>query len=322
MQTELTTTASAELTTAANTIAALDQTVRANLQNTRAVNTRKAQASDLRAFAAFAAELGLDPEAPTTLARYLAHLDTKGAASATILRHAATIRTCIPNTAHPAITAQLDGIRRGRVATGGNRQNQAAAITPSDLAAILRALPPTLAGLRNRALLLLGFAGAFREAELVALTTADITPDPRGVLVTVQHSKTDQGGEGRVVAVPFGAEGACPVAALRAWLTAAAITSGPILRSVNRHGQVGSALTSHAVDGIIQAAAKAAGLTTRFTGHSLRAGLVTAAFNAGVQEADIMRLTGHKSVVTLRRYRRTVDAWQGNAAAPVLAAIR
>jgi hypothetical protein len=71
-----------------------------------------------------------------------------------------------------------------------------------------------------------------------------------------------------------------------------------------------------------QAAAKAAGLTTRFTGHSLRAGLVTAAFNAGVQEADIMRLTGHKSVVTLRRYRRTVDAWQGNAAAPVLAAIR
>jgi integrase len=321
MQTDLATTAS-ELTTAAATIAALDQTVVLNLHHTRATNTRKAQASDLRGFATFAASLGLDPEAPTTLARYLAHLDTKGSATATIMRHAASIRACIPNTAHPAITAQLDGIRRGRVASGGNRQNQAPAIAPSELAAILRALPPTLAGLRNRALLLLGFAGAFREAELVAFTVADITPDPRGLLVTVQHSKTDQGGEGRVVAIPYGAEGACPVAALRAWLTAAAITAGPLLRSVNRHGQVGAALTSHAVDGIIQAAAKAAGLTTRFTGHSLRAGLVTAAFNAGVQEADIMRLTGHKSVATLRRYRRTVDAWQGNAAAPVLAAIR
>jgi integrase len=321
MQTELATSASAELTTAAQ-LATLDQTVVANLHNTRAPNTRKAQASDLRGFTAFAIALGLDPEEPTTLARYLAHLDTKGAASATIARHAASIRTCIPTTAHPAITAQLDGIRRGRAPRGGNRQRVAPAITPTELGAMLRALPPTLAGLRTRALLLLGFAGAFRESELVAITIADLTWGPQGVLVAVNHSKTDQGGEGRVVAVPFAVDGACPVAAIRNWVAAAGLSSGPLLRSVNRHGQIGTALTSNAVDGIMQATSQAANLTRRLTGHSLRAGLVTTALAKGVPMADIMRQTGHKSVASLLRYRRELDAWQGNAAAAALADIR
>jgi integrase len=94
-----------------------------------------------------------------------------------------------------------------------------------------------------------------------------------------------------------------------------------VLRSVSRHGTVGAALSTRAVDGILQAAADAAGIQQHLTGHSLRSGFVTAAYNAGVPEADIMRQTGHRSVASLRRYRRTLDAWQSNAAAPVLQAI-
>lgn len=304
-------------------IATLDGAVRDSLLHTRAAATRKAQASDLRRFAAFAASLGLDATDATTAARYLAHLDAQGAATATIRRHASSLQTCIPSTAHPAVTALLDGITRARAAQGTAPQRQAAALAPATLAAMLRALPATLAGLRTRALLLLGFASACRESELVALSVADLAFDAqRGLLVTIRHGKTDQTGSGRLVAIPYGTAGACPVAAVRAWLQAACITSGPVLRSVSRHGTVGAALSTRAVDGIIQAAADAAGIQQHLTGHSLRSGLVTAAFDAGVPEADIMRQTGHRSVATLRRYRRTLDAWQGNAAAPVLQAIR
>jgi site-specific recombinase XerD len=304
-------------------IATLDSQVRESLLHTRSANTRKAQASDLRRFTAFASSLGLDAADATTAARYLAHLDAQGAATATIRRHASSLQTCIPSTAHPAVTALLDGITRARAAQGAAPQRQAAALAPADLAAMLRALPATLAGLRNRALLLLGFTIGCREAELVALSVADLAFDAqRGLLVNIRQSKTDQHGHGRLAVVPYGLPSACPVAAVRAWLQAASITSGPVLRSVSRHGTVGGTLSTRAIDGIIQAAAAAAGIQQHLTGHSLRAGLVTAAFDAGVPEADIMRQTGHRSVATLRRYRRTLDAWQSNAAAPVLQAIR
>lgn len=303
-------------------IATLDGAVRDSLLHTRAVATRTAQASDLRRFAAFAASLGLDATDATTLARYLAHLDAQGAATATIQRHASSLQTCIPSTAHPAVTALLDGITRARASQSQHKQQQAAALELAQLATMLRSLPATLAGLRTRALLLLGFTLGCRESELVALEVADLAVDPqRGLLVTIRHSKTDQHGHGRHAVVPYGRPGACPVAAVRAWLQAAGITTGPVLRSVSRHGTVGDSLATRAVDSIIQAAADAAGIQQHLTGHSLRAGLITAAYNLGVPEADIMRQTGHRSAATLRRYRRTLDAWQNNAAAPVLQAI-
>lgn len=303
-------------------LAVLDDQVRLNLSKTRAENTHRARASDLRAYRAFVVRLGLSETDPITVARYLAQLDTEGAATATIMRRASSIRTCLPETDHPAVTAQLDGIRRGRAAEGKNRQHQAPAIGPVELSHMVHALPSSLVGLRTRVLLLLGFAGGFREAELVSIQADDLTPDVRGLVVTLRQTKTDQLGEGRVVAIPFGAQGLCPVAAAKAWLIATGIVDGPLLRSVDRHGRVGASLTSNAVDGIVQRAAAAAGLQQRFTGHSLRSGLVTAAFDAGVPEADIMRQTGHRSVATLRRYRRVSDAWQGNAAAVIFDKMR
>jgi integrase len=310
MQTSLTP-ASASSTALAH----LDAQVRAHLAASRAPNTRKAEACDLRSYAAFCESHQLCETEPTTLARYLALLDTSGAAPATIRRRASTIRRALPQTVHPAVKEQIAGLSR-LAARGGRPQKLAPALMPEALALMLEALPLTLAGLRDRALLLLGWAGALREEELVRLCWENLATQPDGLLVTLPFSKTDQTGQTRAVCVHY-QQGACPVAAVRAWQRAAGLSSGPVLRSVSRHGAVGACLSVSAVDAIVQRAADAAGLPTRYTGHSLRAGWITTAFQQGASEPDIMRHTGHKSVLSLRRYRRDADAWQSSVAAPL-----
>jgi integrase len=120
----------------------------------------------------------------------------------------------------------------------------------------------------------MGFAGAFRRSELVALEVADLELKPEGLLAILRRSKTDQGGEGRPVAIPYGSHlETCPVRAIQDWLSAAAITEGPIFRPIRKGGSVlGSRLTGHAVADIVKKYATAAGLQPDvFSGHSLRA---------------------------------------------------
>ena len=181
-------------------------------------------------------------------------------------------------------------------------------------------LPDNLLGLRDRALLLIGFAGAFRRSELVSLDVEDVEECAEGLRVTLRRSKTDQEGAGEVKGIPYGRKlETCPVRALRAWLEAAGITAGPIFRSVNRHGQVQPGrLSDKAVALVVKRAAEAAGFdATRYAGHSLRTGLTTSAAAAGVQERDIMRQTGHRSVNMVRRYIREGELFRSNAAAQV-----
>ena len=141
-----------------------------------------------------------------------------------------------------------------------------------------------------------------------------------GFLVTLRRSKTDQEGEGRTVGIPYGSHPqTCPVRAVQAWLKVAEIQAGPIFRSVDQHGRIATErLSDRSVARIIQDAAKRAGLhPEQFAGHSLRAGLATAAAAAGVSEHDIARTTGHRSVAVLRRYVRTATVFERNAAASV-----
>src|SRR5690606_20779575 len=184
----------------------------------------------------------------------------------------------------------LKGIRR----SVGTAQAQVAPLMGPELRQVLSEIPEGLVGLRDRALLLVGFAGAFRRSELVALTVADVAHSEEGLTVTLRRSKTDQEGKGRKVAIPYsGTPDACPVRALRSWLTAAAISEGPLFRSVSRHGQVSeAALSGRSVALIIKRATAAAGLeASRYSGHSLRAGLATTAARRGKSEAAIMRQT-------------------------------
>src|SRR5581483_6023178 len=190
-------------------------------------------------------------------------------------------------------------------------------LTP-DMAAMLAHVPAGLLGTRDRALLLVGFAGALRRSELVGLNVEDLEFTDDGVKVLIGRSKTDQDGEGQTVGIARGLK-LCPVGALRSWLTAAHISSGPVFRSVNRHGKVQpSAITDQVVALVVKRYAAAAGLNARqYAGHSLRAGLVTSAAINNVPEYVIQRQTRHKSTDMLRRYIRDASLFRDNASARV-----
>jgi integrase len=210
----------------------------------------------------------------------------------------------------------MKGIRRAL----GTRQDQAAAATIEVVRAMVYALPENPLGLRDRALLLVGFAGAFRRSELVGLDYPDIKFVPEGMIVTLRRSKTNQEGAAEEIGIAWGrwAE-TCPVRALDAWLKAAGITEGSIFRPLGKHGNVRPRrLTDHAVGLIVKRAAERAGLDPApFSGHSLRAGLVTSAYAADVPEHAIQAQTRHQSERMLRSYKRSGTLFTQNASGKV-----
>jgi integrase len=184
---------------------------------------------------------------------------------------------------------------------------------------MVRGLPDTAAGQRDRALLLLGFAGAFRRSELAALNVADLEFRPEGLRVTIRRSKTDQEGAGQVVAIVRGHK-ACPVAAVETWLAFAQITQGPLFRPVSKGGQVlAGRLTPHSVGLIVKRHAEAAGFDPAlFSGHSLRAGFLTSAAARGASLFKMMDVSRHRSADTLRIYIRDAEAFKDHAGAGLL----
>jgi len=301
----------------------LAQEVKAYASQAKASNTVKAYRSDLAHFTAWCESLGLQslPAAPETLAAYLAQLASTHKTS-TLQRRLSAISQAhqMKGGANPAsstlVKLTMQGIRRAK----GTAPAQVAPAVISDVQGMVCTLPDTLLGIRDRALLLLGFAGAFRRSELVALNLSDIETTAEGLKVTLRRSKTDQEGEGVVKGIPMGRrEETCPVTAVKAWCDAAGIAEGALFRSVNRHGQVQPGrLSDKAVALVVKRSAAAAGLdAAKYSGHSLRAGLATSAAAAGVQERAIMRQTGHKSVNMVRRYIREGELFRDNAAGQV-----
>jgi integrase len=289
----------------------------------RAESTRRAYRSDWRAFSSWCQAQGLEalPAAPETVALYLTSRAAACKAS-TITRALAAISeahraagVASPRGSGP-VKAVLQGIRRQK----GTAPAQKDPISTGEIKAMIAELPEGLLGLRDRALLLVGFAGAFRRSELVGLAVEDVIHVEDGMEILLRRSKTDQEGQGRKVGIPFGSgPAACPVRALRAWLEAAGISSGPIFHHVDRHGHVNGQLSPAAVALVVKRAASAAGIeASRVAGHSLRAGLATAAAKAGKSERAIMAQTGHKSSAMVRRYIRDADLFSENAAAGLL----
>jgi site-specific recombinase XerD len=219
-------------------------------------------------------------------------------------------------TSDEKVKAVLSGIRR-TIGAAPVRKKAATA----DITIAMAVTGTSLRELRDRAVLLLGFAGAFRRSELVALDVADIEDVPDGLLITIRRSKTDQEGIGRKVAIPRG-EIACPVAALKAWLEAAGISEGAVFRRVfNRRNQRISAARLGAcnVAAIVKAGAAKLGLeAAAFAGHSLRAGFVTSAVKRGANLLKITDVTGHRSLEMLKTYSRDAEAFVGHAGAGLL----
>jgi integrase len=207
----------------------------------------------------------------------------------------------------------IKGIRR----TIGTAARQKTATLTDDIRAMIDATDAGLIGARDRALILLGFAGAFRRSELVGLDVADCAFGKDGLTVTLRRSKTDQEGQGRKVGIPYGANPeTCPVRTVQTWIETAALTSGPLFRAVNRHGQVqASGLSGIDVARVVKKLAERAGLdAVKYAGHSLRAGHATSAAIAGASERSIMNQTGHRSVQMVRRYIREGSLFRENSA--------
>jgi len=211
------------------------------------------------------------------------------------------------------VRATIKGIRR----TLGTAAAQKAATLTADIRAMVDATDAGLIGLRDRALILLGFAGAFRRSELVGLEVEDLAFSRDGLTVTLRRSKTDQEGQGRKIGIPYGANPeTCPVRSVQSWLEAAGFAEGPLFRSINRHGRVLAGRLSPAdVARVVKKLAQRAGLDpAKYAGHSLRAGHATSAAIAGASERSIMNQTGHKSVQMVRRYIRDGSLFRENSA--------
>lgn len=309
------------------------------VQAARAANTLRGYRSDWAEFAGWCAEHGHQPlPAPAAaIATYLTTLAGHGAKVGTMSRRLSAIRFAhrlrdLPDpTENARVVAVWEGIRR----THASRPEQATPLMPPQLWDVLAACPTTrtwkaparppeahLAGLRDRALILVGFVAALRRSELVALDAADVAEHPNGLVIAVNRSKTNQRGDvSEIVVLPRGSmPRRCPVTTLTEWTDASGITDGPLFRPVSKGNRaVPRRLTAAAVNDLVQAAVARAGIVSNghdggYSAHSLRAGFVTYAHSRGASDRAIAHQTRHRSLHTIGTYIRVDTAWDDNAA--------
>jgi len=299
---------------------------RAYRQAGRTAGTRRVYESAFALFKEWCARHQASPlpADPRTVAFYLTDAARRYRAT-TLDLHLAAIAYAhrvaglpIPTT-HQAVREVRTGVRR----THGAPARGKAALMTEDLRRLLGLLDEMPVGLRDRALLLLGFAGAFRRSELVGLDVEDLEFTPRGIRVALRRSKTDQEAEGRPVGIPYGASvETCPVRAVERWLAHVrsvlpGYDRGPLFLRLDAGGRVRlGRLSDRGVARVVQRWAERAGLDpSRFAGHSLRAGLATSAAAGGVSERAIMNQTGHRSLAMVRRYIRDGELFRDDNAA-------
>ncbi|HLN00703.1 MAG TPA: tyrosine-type recombinase/integrase [Bryobacteraceae bacterium] len=298
----------------------LQEQVREFIRASKAENTLRGYQSDWRHFCAWceAHNLGPLPAASETVASYIAgcagHLKVGSIQRRLNAIAEAHKAVGLESPTHSSIVANtMKGIRR----TLGTAANQKAPTLTDDIRAMVDATDAGLIGLRDRALILLGFAGAFRRSELIGLDIEDCTFSKDGLTITLRRSKVDQQAAGRKIGVPYGSNPeTCPVRVLQGWVEQAGISGGPLFRSINRHGQLQSSrLSGQDVARIVKKLAERSSLDAdKYAGHSLRAGHATAAAIAGASERSIMNQTGHRSVQMVRRYIRDGSLFRENSA--------
>lgn len=280
-------------------------------------NTVRAYRTDWEDFKRWCERRGASclPADPSDVGDYLKDL-AKRLKVATIQRRYSSISRahkevrCENPIEHPGVRAVMRGIRR----TLGIAPTKKSPLGAELLARVVERLPATLRGRRDRALLLLGFAGFLRRTELVALNVEDLSFVTRGCVIAIRRSKTDPEGRGAYVGIPFGAGiFTCPVQSLQGYLTAAGIEGGAVFRSVDRRGMLGGRLNGRAVAKIVKRAVARVGLDpTPFAGHSLRSGAATTAYENGASERGIMAQGRWRSVAVARDYASGADVWKDN----------
>ena len=281
-----------------------------NLKNSKANNTLRAYQSDYRDFSLFCSKNGLSsmPTQPKIVALYITHL-SKFSKFSTLKRRIASISVIHKlkghylDTKHPIIMENLHGIKR----ILGSRQKAKKPLLINSLKKIIKAIDQEKKERdRDRALILIGFAGGFRRSELVSILKEDVELVDEGLKILIKKSKTDQSGEGSVKAIPyFQNQEFCPVIALKKYMS---------LKKFNSNSEKIFKLSDKSVALIIKKYAQIAGLDpTKYAGHSLRSGFATTAAEFGAEERNIMTMTGHKTTQMVRRYIQEANLFKNNA---------
>ena len=300
-----------------------DETLK-NLKSSKSVNTVRAYKSDFEDFTLFCIKNGFKslPTESKIVSLYLTYLSSKNVRTSTIKRRLVSIGVIHKmkghylDTKHPIIVENFMGIKRLK----GIRQNGKKPLLINDLKEIIDVInkqeEPDLKKLRNKALLLLGFAGGFRRNELVSLNFEDLDFVFEGVKIKIKRSKTDQFGEGFMKGIPhFENYLYCPVKNLKNWLNISKIKRGPIFVRFSKGVNLTNIrLTDQSVALIIKEYLTKAGVDNKnYSGHSLRSGFATSAAEAGAEERSIMAMTGHKSSEMVRRYIKEANLFKNNA---------
>ncbi len=301
-------------------------------------NTRRAYRAGVRAWCDWCAQHGLPclPANAADIAAFLAAERGRGRSVTTISLRRAAIRYlhfiagCAVPTAEAAVSATMAGIHRA-AADAGQRPAKKLAATVDILRQILAPIGIDLAGLRDRALLLLGFAGALRRGELAAIRVEHLEPCERGLRLTLPHSKGERTGAAVTVAIPYGTTDLCPIRALRRWQDAAGITEGALFRRIwtPPRGRTGRntplprlgrmPIDAGTVARIIQARAASAGFDPgALGGHSLKRGALSTGMDRGVHPTRLKQLGRHKTYAVLDVYLELGDPFEGHPLTGVL----
>jgi integrase len=322
------------------TIGTARRAARAYAHRAKGENTRRAYRAGVRAWCAWCDRHALPclPASAADVTAFLAAERGRGASVNTVgLRRAAIrylhfIAGCPVPTAQAQVAETMAGIHR-TAADQGELPKKKLAATAEILRQILAPIGDDLVGLRDRALLLVGFAGALRRAELAAIRVEHLEARERGLRLTLPRSKGDRTGSGVTVAIPYGATELCPVRALRRWQDAAGITEGAMFRRIwqppsrRKPGEgplpcpvVGTAaIDAGTVARIVKARAATAGFDPRaLGGHSLKRGALTTGMDRGVHPTRLKQLGRHKSYAVLDEYLELGDPFDSHPLSGVL----
>ena len=307
-------------------VKALQEETLNNLKNSKANNTIRAYKSDFKDFGAFCVKNGFKPlpTEPKIVSLYLTHLSMKDAKMSTLRRRLVSIgvihklKGFYLDTKHPIIIENLMGIKRKK----GSYQKGKKPILINHLKLIIEAIDKDISDetgirkLRDKTIILLGFAGGFRRIELISIDFEDLEFVSEGVKIFIRKSKTDQFGEGMLKGLPyFDNQKFCPVWHLQKWLEVSKIKSGPIFKRFSKGLILGkNRLTDQSVALFLKKYLSRAGIENQnYSGHSLRSGFATVSAESGADERSIMAMTGHKTSQMVRRYIKEANLFKNNA---------
>ena len=307
-------------------IKALHEETLNNLKNSKANNTIRAYKSDFRDFGSFCAKNGLKslPADPKIVSLYMTYLSTKDAKMSTLRRRLVSIGVIhrlkghYLDMKHPIIIENLMGIKRKK----GSYQKGKKPILINHLKLMIDAIDKDISDetgirkLRDKTIILLGFAGGFRRIELISIDFEDLEFVSEGVKIFIRKSKTDQFGEGMIKGLPyFTSQKYCPVWHLKKWLEISEIKSGPIFRRFSKGLNLGkNRLTDQSVALFLKKHLLNAGIENQnYSGHSLRSGFATVTAESGADARSIMAMTGHKTTHMVSRYIKEANLFKNNA---------